>query len=157
MMEFSDYQCPSCAQAQSIVKDLLGRHKSRLKVAFRHYPLQTHRWARLAALAAETAGVQGKFWEFSEKLFETQKEWGASDNARPHFIRFAQELGLDMERFERELDSARWDGLIQQDLIEGVARQVSSTPTFFIGERRLVGGSQLQANADRLIELLEMP
>src|SRR5688500_12356825 len=72
MMEFSDYQCPNCALSQVTVKNLLKRHDGRLLVVFRHYPLTNHKWARLAAQAAESAGVQGRFWEFSDILFEKQ-------------------------------------------------------------------------------------
>ena len=149
---FSDFQCPGCAKAEPAVEALFQRHADRVRLVFRHNPLRMHRWSIPAARAAEAAGVQGKFWEYHSLLFGRQKEWGESQDPVPLFIGYARELGLDVARFERDVRDARWDALIRADADAAQAAAVQSTPTIFIGGRRLVGAKQLEADGERLME-----
>lgn len=149
--EYSDFQCPSCAKAQSGLLELLGRHQNEVILVFRHYPLRMHRWAFLAAQAAESAGAQGKFWEYQKILFERQAEWDKSENARDLFVQYAGSLGLDTKRFADEMAEGRWDAAILKDIEDAKARNVNVTPTFFINDRRLVGEGQLREYGETFV------
>jgi protein-disulfide isomerase len=149
---FSDFQCPGCAKAEPAVEALVQRHADRVRLAFRHNPLQMHKWSVFAARAAEAAGAQGKFWEYHTLLFARQKDWGESTDPVPLFIGYARESGLDAARFERDVRGARWDALVRADAEAAKAAGVESTPTIFIGDRRLVGVKQLEADGERLME-----
>ncbi len=151
--EYSDFQCPSCSKAQAYLLEMLKQHESEIAVVFRHYPLRMHRWAFLAAQASECAGAQGKFWEYQKILFERQAEWDKSEDARDLFVRYADTLGLDIQRFTRELDEGRWAGTVRRDMEEARKRNVNVTPTFFINDRRLVGDNQLREYGERIVEM----
>jgi protein-disulfide isomerase len=135
LVEYGDYQCPYCAKAYVIVKQIQPRLDSQLRFVFRNFPLtQTHPLAELAAESAEAAGVQGKFWEMHDTLYENQPVLSAEK------IRaFAQELGLDMECFEDDLATGRFRHRVKSDFMGGVRSGVAGTPTFFINEERYDG------------------
>ena len=152
---FSDFQCPNCAKAHPFLDDLARRYEKDVRLAFRHYPLKHHTWAFPAARAAESAGVQGKFWEYMSLLYARQKDWAESPDAPSLFAAYAAELGLDAARFAADMQSGRWDGPILADREEAQARGVNSTPTFFINERRIAGETQLREYGERFI-LLEL-
>jgi protein-disulfide isomerase len=136
--EFADFQCPTCATMHSIVKQLVEKYPAQVSVAFRNFPLrELHKHAAEAARAAEAAGVQGKFWEMHDILYDKQKEWEAPDDARPLFMQYAQSLGLDMQKFTSDMDSSIISMRIVADERRGVALSVHATPTFFINGREL--------------------
>ncbi len=151
-MEYSDFQCPNCAKVQSTVKELMKRYEGKILLVFRHFPLKSHQWSRLSARAAEAAGTQGKFWEYQDMLFAGQKEWASSLDPRPVFIQYAEKAGLNMKKFKEDLESDRLDAIVQRDYDQAVARSISVTPTFFIGNSRLVGQSQLEAYGDQTVQ-----
>jgi protein-disulfide isomerase len=151
--EYSDFQCPRCAQVEPFVKDFLARHGDRVAFEFHHYPLPMHTRAFLAARAAEAAGRQGKFWEFHGWLFENQHRWAEeSKNPLSLFFDQAKALRLDVDRFRRDLDDPLLAKAIEAARDSAKARDINATPTFFINRRRLVG-SQFEAMADRFLEL----
>jgi protein-disulfide isomerase len=152
LTEYSDLQCPKCGQAVPIVKDLLKAYPNDVRLVFHHSPLKQHKWAVLAAQAAESAGLQGKFWEAMELLFSKQTEWSASGDPKPLFLNYAKELGLDMDRFAKDLDSPFVVEIVRKEKAHADAIEVPATPTFFINERMLVGDSQLAGNGARYIE-----
>ena len=130
--EFADYQCPSCGFFNPVLKKLKEDYGDRLRVVFRHMPLQMHRNASLAARAAEAAGMQGRFWEMSDALYEGQKEWSELPNPRPKFAEYAQRLGLDVARFNAEIDSQEIGNRILADMRRANSIGVNSTPTVFL-------------------------
>jgi NhaA family Na+:H+ antiporter len=132
LVEYGDYECPYCRQVVPIIRDLQERFGDRLRYVFRHFPLSTaHPNAQLAAEAAEAAGAQGKFWEMHYALFEYQ---GPLDRAG--LVRCAEKLGLDRERFERDLDEHTYAGRVREDFLSGVRSGSNGTPAFFLnGER----------------------
>lgn len=135
IVEFADLQCPACRTAQPIIKNMLEKHKNQVYFVWRYYPLSTHKNARPAARAAEAAATQGKFWEMTDILFTKQPEWSEKSDPKDLFAGYAQELGLDMEKFKADLDTSY--EIIDQDFADGNKVSVSSTPTFFInGERK---------------------
>ena len=135
LVEYGDYQCPYCAKAYVIVKQIQPRLDPQLRFVFRNFPLtQAHPLAEFGAESAEAAGAQGKFWEMHDTLYENQPVLSAEK------IRaFAQELGLDMECFEDDLATGRFRHRVKSDFMGGVRSGVAGTPTFFINEERYDG------------------
>jgi protein-disulfide isomerase len=138
IVEFSDFQCPFCSRVEPTIKQIEEEYKGKVKVAWKNQPLPFHQFAKPAATAALAANEQGKFWEYHDKLFANQQ---ALDRAS--LERYAQELGLNMDRFKAALDSNKFDGQIQQDSQEGSRLGANGTPTFFINGRQLVGAQPL--------------
>jgi protein-disulfide isomerase len=128
VVEYGDFECPSCRQAYPAVKQLLQHFGSRVRFAFRHFPLtEVHPHALLAAEAAEAAGAQRKFWPMHDTLFEHQLHLKEKD-----LRRYAETLELDLERFDYELRDQVYRQRVNEHM-EG-ARQsgVRATPTFFV-------------------------
>jgi protein-disulfide isomerase len=128
IVEYGDFQCPNCKQAAPAVALLLRRFAGKVRVAFRHYPLEeVHAHALAAAEAAEAAGAQGLFWEMHDLLFAHQPYF------RPLQLRaLAQALGLDLRRFSEELESHIHVARIREDAVRGRLRGVRATPTFYV-------------------------
>jgi protein-disulfide isomerase len=132
VVEYADFECPFCAAAEVSVKRVRERMGDGLLFAFRHFPLTTvhpHAWG--AAEASEAAGSQGQFWPMHDLLFEDQKHL-----AVPDLIARAKTLGLDVERFERELLGRMHAVRVEEDFLSGVRSGVMGTPTFFINGMR---------------------
>lgn len=142
LVEYSDFQCPACAAFQPVVKQLLQEPELQGKVRFvyRHFPLANiHKNAQLAAQAAQAAGVQGKFWEMHDLLFENQKKWAAlsADGARAAFLEYAISLGINSEWFAGDLDADDVKAKIAADVAGGLSAGVDATPTFFVNGTRM--------------------
>ncbi len=134
-VEYGDYQCPHCRQAQSVVWDLQERLGDRFCYVYRHFPISTaHPNAQQAAEAAEAAGAQGKFWEMHDHLYDHQAALGDEQ-----LVQYAAELGLDTERFQRELTEHVYADRVRQDFLSGVRSGVNGTPTFYINGERYDG------------------
>jgi protein-disulfide isomerase len=138
LVEFGDFQCPSCAAARLKVDNVLKKFGKDLKVVFKQYPMESiHRNAMPAAQASEAAGRQLKFWEMYELLFARQSEWANVPDARTFFLRYAAELQLDVDRFRRDLLDGDLREKIFRDMLEGQVAQVRSVPTFFLNGKAL--------------------
>lgn len=133
LIEYSDFQCPACGVYYPVVKDLKAAFPDDLRVVYRHFPLTTvHANAFDAALASEAAGVQGKFWEMHDRLFEKQDEWSKAQNVREIFAEYAQTLGLDVAAFRASLDDAQVKAQVDNDIRGANSISVDSTPTFYL-------------------------
>ena len=131
--EYSDFQCPACASYYGLVKQLHKDFGDRIAFVYRHCPLrQIHANAEIAALSAEAAGKQGKFWEMHDMIFENQKNWEGDKNAGEIFIKYAEEVGLNIEQFKQDLDSKEVKDKVEADYQSGVKAGVNHTPTFFV-------------------------
>ncbi|MGH9836231.1 MAG: DsbA family protein, partial [Blastocatellia bacterium] len=131
--EFGDYQCPPCGALHPTVKNLKNEYGDRVRFVFYHYPLtQIHKHALEAAHAAAAAGLQGRFLEMHNLLYESQNAWSEGDDLRPIVVNFARQLGLDVERFVRDMDGARVDALVSADVRRANSMGVNATPTLFI-------------------------
>lgn len=135
IIEFADYQCPACAVYYPELEQIKKEYEGKVNIYFRHFPLPMHGFARTAAKAAEAAGEQGKFWEMTSLLFSKQDEWTKAPTES--FIKYAKELALDEKAFTELLNSSKYDGRIEQDLKDGTAAGVDSTPTIFINDKKL--------------------
>jgi len=134
IIEFSDFQCPFCSRANPALKEVMEKYPGKVKIAFKHYPLPFHKDAMLAAQAAEAAKMQGKFFEMHDKLFENQKELG-----REKLIDYAKQIGLDVSKFEKDMDSDAAKKQVEQDMKDAQKAGVDGTPSFFVNTKRLVG------------------
>lgn len=150
--EYSDFQCPKCALAQPDLKALLERYDGKVRLVFRHFPLKMHKWSEPAARAAEAAGLQGKFWEYAEKLYAGQKDWAEAADPTPVFDRYGTELGLDAARFAADRDGEKVRTIIAAERAHAESVPIMATPTFYVNERVLVGDSQLAGMGVRVME-----
>jgi len=136
--EYGDFQCPPCGFFHPILKRIEGEYETQVRVTFHHFPIRTqHKHAAEAARAAEAAALQGKFWQMHDLLFEKQKDWKDTEAARPIFINYARTLGLDLDKFTRDIDSTPVSSRVLNDEQQGAARGVSGTPTVFLNGREL--------------------
>lgn len=135
--EYSDYQCPACGYFHPIVEKLKEKYGDQINLELKYFPLNSHRFAALAARAAEAAKNQGKFKEMHDLIFENQKRWSNSGNPAAIFVNFAEKLDLDMEQFREDLNSAETQKAVMEDKKEGKRRGVNSTPTFMIEGEKL--------------------
>jgi protein-disulfide isomerase len=142
IVEFSDFQCPYCAQAHETVHQLRERYSDQVRIIFRHFPLAFHEHARLAAQAAVGAQAQGKFWPFHDRLFTHQN---ALD--RKSLEGYAQELGLDVAAFKKGLDDNSFDAQVEADMALGRSVRVDGTPTMFVNGKRAENATELDAVA----------
>jgi protein-disulfide isomerase len=132
LVEYGDYECPYCGAAYPIVKEVQRRLGDRLRFVFRNFPLgNMHPHAEHAAEAAEAAAAQGRFWEMHDELYEHQQ---ALDDE--HLEGYAGAVGLDVERFDREIEDQMYASRVREDFMSGVRSGVNGTPTFFINGRR---------------------
>jgi protein-disulfide isomerase len=139
ILEYSDFQCPACAHIQPVLKGLMEAYKGKALLMFKYFPLRMHKNALPAAQAAECAGDQNQFWPYGDRLFETQSQWAPLTDTTTSFMAIAVEVKLNVPAFTACLaDPAKRD-LIMKDVEEGERRQINSTPTFFVGDQRLVG------------------
>jgi protein-disulfide isomerase len=132
IVEFSDFQCPFCAELQKTLDQVLKAFPNEVQLVYKQYPLNIHAYARQAAAASLIAHGQGKFWEMHDRLFQNFSSIN-DDNIR----RWAREIGLNMAEFDRGLQSGRMEAAIQKDMADGAAAKVMGTPTLFINGRRL--------------------
>jgi Na+:H+ antiporter, NhaA family len=128
LVEYGDFQCPYCGDAYPVVRELLERFGDQLCFVFRHMPLgDLHPRAQAAAQAAEAAGAQDRFWEMHDRLFTHQLEL-ADAQLRSH----AESIGLDLDRFDRELREGTHAARVEEDYRSGVRSGIPSTPRFFL-------------------------
>jgi len=138
LIEYSDFQCPACVSYQSMVKQLMEEYNDKINFAYRHYPLRnTHDNAQLAGQAAEAAGIQGKFWEMHDKLFENQSDWSEESDPTEKFVAYAGEFELDIEKFKTDMESDITKDKVNSDYSGGSAARVNSTPTFFLNGNKI--------------------
>ena len=143
LVEYGDYECPACGLAHGVLPRLLAQSQGRIALVFRNFPLSAlHPHAEGAAEAAEAAGVQGRFWEMHDMLFQNQDALDVES-----LIEYAGALALDLVRFADDLDSRRFAARVREDLLSGVRSGVSATPTFFINGQRHDGGLQALGGA----------
>ena len=136
--EFGDYQCPPCGELHPTLKKLKQELGPNLNFIFRNLPLSSiHKNALVAAQAAEAARVQGRFWEMHDLLYENQDLWKDDINPRSTFLTFARDIGLDTQRFRRDLEDKQVQLRIESDVEAAATRGIIGTPTILIEGRQL--------------------
>ncbi len=137
IVKFADYMCPACKDAVPIMDQLVERMPN-IKVAFRNFPLEKHRWSHVAAMAAEAAARQGKFWEMHDAIYKNQSEMETEQFKKEDFLRIAKETGLDMDKFQKDWDDPAIKNRVNADIKDATTLQVNVTPTFFfVSDKRL--------------------
>lgn len=131
---YGDFQCPACAIASRVIDELQRERQGKIKVIFHEFPLAMHKHAKEAAMTAEAAGLQGKFWEMHDMLYQYQDVWSQLGDVRLFFERYAQAIGLDLEQFRADRDSIKVENMVIEDGTDGMARGVQNTPTIFIND-----------------------
>ncbi|HLW76925.1 MAG TPA: thioredoxin domain-containing protein [Bryobacteraceae bacterium] len=142
IVEFSDFQCPFCAEAAGEVKQLLARYPDQVKLVFKQFPLDSHAMAETAAEAALAAQEQGKFWEMHDKLYANFRSLSIG-----RILVWAKEIGLDVPRFKADLDSHKYAARVASEEKQGEVAGVEGTPTFFIDGHRLNAAFDVQTVA----------
>lgn len=135
LVEYSDYQCPYCVTHYPTMKELVSQYDGKVRWVFRHFPLPFHKQAPKAAEAAEAAGAQGKFWEYSDLLIKnsTQDGRGLKED---DLIKYAEQLGLNMDKFKDDLSSGRYKTKVDADYATGEKAGVNGTPATFIVDKQ---------------------
>jgi protein-disulfide isomerase len=135
LVEYGDYQCPYCGQAYPIIKKIQQIFDTDLEFVFRNFPLsEIHPHARLAAIAAEAAAMQGKFWEMHDIIFENQQNLLSS-----YLIAYARMIGLDIDQFKTDLKNDACEAKVDADFESGIRSGVNGTPGFFINGEKYNG------------------
>lgn len=137
LIEYSDFQCPACKAAAPSLDALINDFGDQFVLEYRHYPLRrNHPNAQLAGQAAEAASIQGKFWEMHDLLFEKQAEWSQSFNPERYFRTYAEELGLNVDRFRFDLESDAVKDRVNEHADQAAELGLTGTPSFvFNGEQ----------------------
>lgn len=152
LLEFGDYQCPSCRAYHPIVEEVLKRYPDQVRLEFHHYPLiQIHAYAMTAAMAAEAAGEQGKYWEMHDLIFVLQPEWSQSRNPEAEFMSIANRLGLDSNKFMQSMRSMELQDRILMDVVAARGSNIEAVPTFFLNGKRI----QPPPSVDEFVKIVE--
>ena len=138
LVEFGDYQCPACGDYHPMIKQLLSDFNGKVNFVFRNFPLSQHANAKISSYAAEAAGLQGKFEEMHNKIYETQNDWSSSNDARSIFIGYAKNLGLDVDKFTKDINSDAVKQKVDRDTNDGLTLQINETPTLYLNGIKLV-------------------
>jgi len=146
---FTDFQCPYCARIVPQLNEVLEKDKGKVKLVFKNFPLNNHPFAWKAATAALAAGKQGKFWEYHDRLFQNYNR--LNDQVVQEQ---AQQLGLDMQKFEKDMNDPQIGQVINQDYQDGVKAGVRGTPTIYVNGALLRNNSLevIQAAIDKELE-----
>lgn len=150
IVEFSDYQCPFCAEIAPTVDEILAEYEGQIIFVYRDFPLENiHPNAFKAAEAANCAGEQGRYWEMYNTLFANQSVLGEVD-----LKRYVSILELDTQQFAECLDTGKYEAEIRHDIEQAGEYQVRSTPTFFVNGQRLIGSNpeDLRSLIDNILE-----
>lgn len=141
IVDYSDFQCPACRYAHTkIMNRIAEEHPEDVRIILRHFPLPSHKLSQKAAEASEAAGAQGKFWEMADKIFENQDSLLAES-----FEQFAQELDLDMDKFNADMEAEVHKAAVESDKDSGQRSGVDATPTFYINGEKYEGKISYEA------------
>ena len=146
VLEYGDYECPYCRGAARDVHEMLARYPDTVRFVFRNFPIaQLHPHAEQAAEAAEAAAAQGRFWEMYELLLRPSSRLDLDS-----LLGYARDLGLDTDRFGKEVTGSAYAAKIEHDVREGVRNGVNATPKFYVDGRRIDGKFPLEGLEDAI-------
>lgn len=151
LVEFGDYECPACGVYNPFVKQLLTDFPGKINFVFRNYPLPQHTNAPISSYAVEAAGLQGKYWQMHDKVYETQADWANLTNPQDIFTGYAKDLGLNVNQFTSDITSSKVKSKVQNDMNDGNTIGISETPTFYLNGQKIA----LAGSYDQLKSLVE--
>jgi len=140
LIEYGDFQCPPCGNIHPVIKKITEQYKGQLQFVFRNFPIaSSHPNAKAAAGAAEAAGLQGKYWEMHNKIYESQASWSSlnSTERTNFFENYAKDLGLDIAKFNTDIAATSINEKINYDYALGKKAGVDATPTFYLNGIKL--------------------
>lgn len=137
LVKFSDYQCPACKVYFPFVNQLKQDYGDDIRVVYKHFPLSIHPYAHVAARSVEAARLQGKFQEMHDMIFQGQEQW-SQGNAEAIFIGYANTIGLNVDQFRSDMNSADMNRIVMADRREGRDLNVNSTPTFYVNGEEMI-------------------
>lgn len=137
IVEYGDYQCPYCGAAYPILQEIMSQFNNQIRFVFRNFPLsEIHPYARAAALAAEAAALQGKFWEMHDSIFENQQHLSESFLAG-----LAEKLNLNVPQYKKDIESVEVAEKVDADFESGIISGVNGTPSFYVNGQKFDGGA----------------
>ena len=142
--EFSDFQCPACGGLEPALRKIEKDYGDRVRLIFRNFPLKQHKYAFIAARAAEAAGLQGKFWEMHDAIYDNQKEWSDAPEPRDFFNSYATRLGLDVQRLKADMDRQDVADRVMADYNRGLSVNVGGTPSIYLNGQQLSADDTLK-------------
>jgi protein-disulfide isomerase len=158
--EFGDFQCPPCGALSEPLNQMV-REVPKLRIIFRHFPLVMHKHAKEAALAAEAAGLQGRFWQMHDLLYREQSVWSKADNAAELFYGYAAALRCNVTRLKSDMASEKVSARVKEDQDEGTKLGVKNTPTIFVNSKPMQPGTlnpiDLRAAVDEAMKAAQPP
>jgi protein-disulfide isomerase len=138
IVEYGDYQCPYCGAAYPVLKKLLKKFSREVKFVFRNFPhSEMHEYALSAAIAAEAASLQDKFWEMHDAIYENQENL---DDL--YLFKLAEKIGLNMEKFKSDIQKEELNDRVDADFQGGVISGVNGTPSFYVNAKKFNGGAE---------------
>ncbi|MEC5174992.1 DsbA family protein [Chryseobacterium nepalense] len=138
IVEYGDYQCPYCGTAYPVLKELMKEFKGQVKFVFRNFPLsEMHPYARPAAIAAEAADLQGKFWEMHDVIYENQQSLNEN-----FLFQLAEKIGINLSQFKEDIQKTELEKKVDSDFESGIISGVNGTPSFFINGNKFNGGAE---------------
>lgn len=144
IVEYGDYQCPYCGAAYPVLKEIMKKYGKQIKFVFRNFPLsEMHQYARPAAIVAEAAALQGKFWEMHDAIYENQRTL-----SEPFLLELVEKLDLDPHQFNTDIKKSELAAKVDSDFESGILSGVNGTPSFF------VNGRKFNAGAEDLLQLM---
>ena len=150
LVEYGDYECPHCGLAHPLIKRLLKEMGDQILFVFRNFPLQeSHPHAFMAALAAEAAGRQGKFWEMHDLIFDYQRQLSAD-----LLLKLAEQLDLNLEQFGKDWKSDEITGKVERDFESGIRSGVNGTPTFFVNGTPVYSYDETYESLEEAVQIL---
>jgi protein-disulfide isomerase len=151
VVKYGDFECTDCRNTHEVLKKSPELFSKGLRFIYRHFPLfQIHPHALIAAEATEAAAAQGKFWEMHDRIFANPNKL-----EQKHLHHYAREIGLDVERFDEELNNHVYADQIKRDMEKSLIYGVTGTPTFYINETRYDEGLNVQRMLDYISSLLD--
>lgn len=157
IIAFEDFQCPACRAAEPALRQMIKDNSTTVQFVFRHFPLPIHPNAEEAALAAEAAGVQGKFWQMKELIYDNQDGWSSQTSPDNYFGELAKQLELDINKFKDDYRSDKLKQKIKNDVTAGSEANVNQTPSFFVNGKLITGAQSAEDWAKLITEASTTP
>jgi protein-disulfide isomerase len=137
LVEFGDYECPACGAYNPFVKQALTDFAGKIVYVFRNYPLPQHANAQISSDAVEAAGLQGKYWQMHDEVYDTQNNWANLSDPTSIFVGYAKDMGLDTNQFTKDLSSSAVKNKVQNDTNDGNTIGITETPTFYLNGQKM--------------------
>lgn len=133
--EYGDFECPPCGKLSDPINQIEKDYRPQVRLIYRNFPLAPHAHARPAAIAAEAAGLQNRFWEMHDLLYREQSVWSKAPDVQQLFSSYAGILGLDVARFKKDIENDEVKARVEADQKQGDSLGVQNTPTIFVNNR----------------------